>query len=49
MMKTIKVTATPFGTRWAIECSVCNFMALVGSAAVDTVSADHVHTHKEDK
>lgn len=49
MMKTIRVTATPFDTQWAVECSVCNFVALVASAAVDKVSADHVHTHAETK
>lgn len=47
MMKTIKVTATQFAEQWAVECSVCNFMALVASAQVDGISADHLHTHKE--
>lgn len=49
MMKTIKVTATPFAAQWAVECSVCDFMELVASAAVDSVSAQHVHTHAEDQ
>lgn len=44
-MKTIKVTATDFGDHWAVECSVCNFVALVASGAVDTVTTDHYHTH----
>lgn len=49
MMKTIKVTATQFDNQWAVECSVCNYMALVAAAAVDDVSRTHLHAHSEGK
>lgn len=46
-MKTIRVTATQFDHQWAVECSACNFVALTASALVDRISAEHLHTHKD--